>query len=437
MSSSYISKKTIVVLGGGFAGLSAVRTLARGFLKYGLTEQYRLLLIDKNDFHTYLPMLYLVASMPERAASHAEVMRAVTIPFKTIIRNLPIEFCKTTIEKIDFERKDLYTDSGSIVHADALIVALGSVPSYFGMESVATHALTLKSFADARRISAKIFTLVAGEEARKHIRIIVVGGGPTGVELAAELAVACQKTCQQKNKTVCTSHVTLITGSEPALAPFGEKMSTRATDRLKKMGVHIRSRERVISATANQVSLESGAVIPYDVFVWTGGVRQSALLARSDLKKDEKTKRIIVSEEFEARLFDDYSLNASFLYVVGDGAYFVNKKTGDVVPMLAHAAISEGAVAAQNLLSELRADEGLIDAPVKKFFRPWRKYPYVAPVGGLYALAQFGGFLLSGFFGWLVKFFIELQYLLSILPVYKALQIWILGARVFSRKKKG
>lgn len=422
-----LAKKTIVVLGGGFGGLAAALRLAKKLERYRLEERYRLLLVDKNDFHTYLPMLYLAASVPENTACREKVMRSIAIPFKVIIDNLPIEFCKAVVEKVDFERKDLYTSTGSIIHADSLIVSTGSAPNYFGMESVARYSTPLKSFSDARSISEKVFGLVGGVDSRRHIRTVVAGGGPTGVEVAAEIARTCQATCLQKKVSVCTSHVTLITGDKPVLDHFGEGMSKKAERRLKNIGVQIITGDKVASASSTQVVLDSGVSVPYDVFIWAGGVRQTELLARSKLKKNEKNKRILVNEYLEASSFGD-EFEAELVYVLGDGA--------SSAPMLARAAISQGSLAADNLISQLRADEGLIDSPKKKKFKPWRSYPYVTPVGGCYALAQFGKIIIPGFLGWTVKFFIKLTYLLSILPLWQALPRWVSGVYLCMQKKK-
>jgi len=426
-------KKVIAILGGGFAGVCAARFLGKKLKQHSLADRYRILLVDKNDYHTYIPTLYMIASMPKGSATTEEVSRATTVSFKEIFQGLPVEFCKCEIEKISFQRGDIHTSTGSIIQADFIISSLGSEVNYFEIESVARYGKNLKSLSAALAIREDLSVLVAGAE-RKYLRMVIVGGGPTAVELAGEMALICKKVCARKEENVCLCHVTLLTGDKPLLSQFGEKMSQRATKRLEKIGVVVQSGNRIVRATDSQLILSSGEMIPYDFFVWAGGVFQNEILKRADLSFEENSRRIRVTDYLEAIGFGDEP-NYPRVYVVGDGAGVVNKKTGALVPMLARAAISQGSVAAHNLLEEIMADEGIIEAPKKKIFKAW-DYPYVVPVGGLYGVAKFSRFVFSGTIAWAIKSLIELGYFISILGFFRGLVKWLYSVKIFCRKRK-
>lgn len=352
--------KNVIIVGGGFAGVRAALTL-KDKIK---TSDIKIILIDRNTFHTFTPSLYEVATAEESQQN-------VRIPYGAIF-NHKIEIIHGEVQEIDSLKKIIFFESfgetgekKELVY-DYLIFALGSQAEDFGIEGIKEHGLTLKTLSDAVRIKNALKT------ARK---VIVGGGGFSGTELACELTV---------NRKYL--NVVMIHGADVLLKELDREVSRLAKERLEKAGVKLILGERIKRVTATIVETVSGRIFPYDVFIWTGGVRSNKLLG--DIKVDGSLR------------VD----NQRDIFAAGDAS----------VPGVAPKAEEMGKIAAENVLRSIKR-ESLVNFS-------YRQTGYVIPLGSHFAVFTIGKYHISGIFAYIIKHLILLHYLLQILPLLEALR---------------
>jgi len=187
--------------------------------------------------------------------------------------------------------------------------------------------------------------------------------------------------------------------------------------------------EIIKQAMANEVLTQGGKNIPFDILIWTGGVKASSLTQKLPLKK-EKRGRIEIGSALECLPQSPDLKVTGHIYAIGDIACSYDPETGRPVPQVARAAISQGKIAAKNIIEDIKKHAGLSKKTFTYTYKPIN-YPYIIPVGGKYAVAKIGPLIISGFWGWILKGLVEFNYLISIMPFGKALKIWLKGLRVF------
>lgn len=256
-----MSKPRVVILGAGFGGLGAARALA------GRAE---VTLVDRHNFQTFLPLLYQV-STAGLAADH------VVHPIRGALRKTGIKFRMGSPISIDHRNKSVKLDSSEVLEFDHLIVALGSVTADFGVPGVAEYGLGMKSVHEAINIRAEVmrrFEDLCRFEDETRLSIAVVGGGPTGVEMAGALA-ELQRGPLHNDEAHAAAHIDiyLIEAGPRILPMFTEKLSGRATRDLQKLGVHVRTNTAVREIKSRQIVLKSGEPIPAEVTIWAAGVK--------------------------------------------------------------------------------------------------------------------------------------------------------------------
>lgn len=420
-----MEKKRIAVLGAGFGGLRAATQIAKKISRLKLLDQYEITLIDRNEYQIYTPTLYEVATTSKETADYIDLRRIVTFPVRDLIRNYPITFLHATLHEIDLKNGMLYLSGEQTVRFDYLVLALGSETNYFNIPGLQQNALPLKTFHDALQIRNRIISAVQDKE---HVRVVVGGGGSTGVELAGEIEEWLCELREEIKK--CKATVTLVEAAPRLLSGFDERLVARATARLKKLGVEILTNEVIAEANAEHVTLKSGRKIPYDVLIWTGGIKASSLTHALPLKTEEKRRQVVASSSMECLPeTPDLKLYGK-IYGLGDAICFFDPLTEQPIPKVARAALIQADVVAHNIAEDIKAEMGAANKPRHKTYAP-KRYPYVIPVGGKYAIAKIGTLIISGFFGWVLKGLVELNYLLSIMPFWKAIGIWLKGLRIF------
>jgi NADH dehydrogenase len=426
-------KKHIVVIGAGFGGLRAALDLGKKIAAHKLTSRYEVLLIDQNPYHTYAPTLYEIATTDENLATQLDLKRIVTIDLRQSIGWLPIEFVQAKVTEIDIAGGDIHFETGTRLRFDYLVLALGSQTNYFNIPGLAEHATTLKTVGDALKLRQRLLQEVEDPE-RRRLEIVIGGGGSTGVELAAEIKIALS----HMDRVACGScgvDVTIIDGGATVLAPFGERIIARATRRLKELGVSLLVNERISGVDERAVSLQSGAKVPFDILVWTGGVAPNSLMATLRMKKDPTGLRPLMTSEMVCLPEGDDLRFYGPIYGIGDAVCFMNPVTNRPVPGVARAAIIQGQVVAHNIIEQVKVAEGLSKKAKLRRYQPY-EYPYIIPVGGKFAIARFGPFVFSGLSAWLVKGLVEGNYLFSILPLFSALRLWLKGLWIFMRNDR-
>jgi len=372
------------VVGAGFGGLDLVKGLADAPLD--------VVLVDANNFHTFQPLLYQVAT----AGLDSDDIAA---PVRGIVRELDnVDVRLGTVVDIDVEDRRLVLDEGPNVSYDRLVLATGAVTNTFGVPGVDEHGFGLKSLEDALRLRQHIlrqFERAAVDPSLVDegvLDVIIAGGGPTGVELAGGIAELYRNVLSHDFPTldVRKARVVIIEPGERVLAPFHPKLAARATRTLNRLGVEVVFGIGVAGTDGKVVELSDGSAVPCSTLVWTAGVTASPLaqVVARHLGDDALTRggRIVVTPELTIPGHPEIA-------VIGDLAASLDDD-GNLLPQLAPVAMQGGRRVAANLIGELSGA-----APER--FRYFDKGT-MATVGRRNAVAQLPGKLrFSGTAGWL------------------------------------
>ncbi|MFH0806111.1 MAG: FAD-dependent oxidoreductase [Candidatus Brennerbacteria bacterium] len=460
-------KKNIVILGGGFGGLQAALRLGRAVRRLGLGGRYAVTLVDKHPRHVFTPLLYEVATTPEASATARDIEPLIAYPLKTLLEGHGVEFHLDEVLHLDIAENVVHLKNGKLPYT-YLVIALGGETNYYSVPGLQAHGLPLKTFEDALAIRERLSPRVG--EHKGLTRVVVGGAGSTGVELAAEIREwagregnvhPVRNSPPQGPSGARLSagaisngvHVTLVENGVSILGAMDPRVQTKATARLKKLGVQMLTEERIARVDIREVHLESGEKIPYDVFLWTGGVRAVTLTDRLPVKREGKG-RIEIAEAMECiPESSDLRVTGNIypvrgrpaegattvapgrpasngVYAVGDIACLYDPETKRPSPWMARPAMMGARIAAKNIVERIKFAEGM-SREVKTYTYRVSDYPYIVPLGGKYAVAKIGPFVISGFFGWVFKGTVELNYLVSIMPWPRALALWLKGLRIF------
>jgi NADH dehydrogenase len=378
----------VVVIGAGFGGLAAVQALKRA--------PVRVTVIDRQNHHLFQPLLYQVATAALNPSDIAAPIRRV------LRRQKNAEVLLADVTSIDPDRRTVVLADGEVSY-DALVLASGSTHSYFGHGEWEPFAPGLKSIEDALEIRRKM--LLAFEvserepdEARRRewMTFVVVGGGPTGVELAGTLRDVARITLARDFRHIdpTTARVILVEGSPRVLPPYPEELSESARKQLEGLGVEVRPGTQVTRIDAGGVWIGEER-IPARTVLWAAGVAASPL-ARSLGVPLDRSGRLIVEPDLTVPGHPE-------VYVVGDLAHV--EQDGKPVPGVAPAATQMGHHAARNLVRGLRGE-------------PREPFRYVdkgsmATIGRGAAVAQIGRFKLSGTIAWLLWLFVHIYFLIG------------------------
>ncbi len=382
------SRPRVVILGGGFAGLSAARRLR--------WAPVRVTVVDRQNHHLFQPLLYQVAT---GGLDPSEIAR----PIRRILRrqeNAEVLLAEATA--IDLGRRVIELSDGSLEY-DYLILGTGAAHSYFGHDEWARFAPGLKTLDDALEIRRRVLLAferaereLDPEEQERWMTFAVIGGGPTGVELAGTLAEIVQRTLARDFRHIhpeC-ARVILIEALPRVLPPFPEKLSEKARQQLVKLGVEVRTNAMVSAIDAEGV-VAGGQRIAARTVLWGAGVAASPLARTLETQLD-KAGRVEVASDLSVPGHPE-------VMVVGDLAHV--KRDGGLVPGVAQAAIQEGKHAALNILASLR-DAGR--APFR-----YRDRGTLATIGRKAAVGQIGRVQLSGQVAWLAWLAVHLVYLVG------------------------
>lgn len=376
-------KPRVVILGAGFGGLTAARALA---------GEAEVLVVDRHNFQTFLPLLYQV-STAGLAADH------VVAPIRGALRKTNVKFRMGSPISIDHKNKTVKLDSSEVIEFDHLIVAMGSVTADFGVPGVAEHGLGMKSVHEAITIRAEVmrrFEDLARFEDETRLSIAVVGGGPTGVEMAGALA-ELKRGPLHNDLAHAADHIDiyLIEAGPRILPMFSEKLSARATRDLQKLGVHVRTSTAVREIKSRQIILKEGDPIPAEVTVWAAGVKGEP--TASALNLPIVGTRIASGQTLQVE-------NYPYIWAIGDisGALAPD---GRFYPMVAPVALQQGKFVAKQILN-LAAGK-----PLKEF--KYRDKGSMATIGRHKAIVEVGKFSMVGAPAWFAWLWLHLFYLLG------------------------
>jgi len=416
--------KNIVILGGGFGGVRTALSLSKK-LKGIKDNNYRIVVVDKKEYHTFTPLLYEIATTSEQTANDLQLKHFVTYNLKHILRDKHISVVEDTVLYVDINGKSVNLKYRSISF-EYLVIALGAETNYFDIQGLKKYALPLKTFNDAITIRNAIETATIQKD---RVKIIIGGGGPTGVELAGEIKSWGRELTGELHKK-CAIDITIVDDGPMILSMFHQKIAMKAKKRLEKFGVKIMTGKRITEITKTNVILDDAELIPYNICVWTGGVKATTLTSELPVQY-EKRGRIEITEALEC-IASNPNLNVcKNIYAIGDIACVYNPKTKQPTPLMARPAIVEGKIVAKNIIEKIKYGE-----KAKIYTYKPKNYPYIIPVGGKYAIAKIGPFTISGILGWIFKGIVELEYFMSILPFSKALKMWFRGFLIFIKNDK-
>ncbi len=390
------NKTNIVVLGGGFAGIAAIKEL----LRHKSEINANITLIDRNDYHLFTPSLYEVATSEEP-------MGNIAIPFFEIFGK-SINYVKGNVTKIDQTDHKLSVNEQT-VNYDYLIICLGSEPAYYHIPGLQEHSYALKSLEDAVIIKGRIKDACCKEnECNKKAQIIVGGGGFAGTELAAELLSYKDRLSKQNHLDPNCLELTIIQGSDRLLKELDDHVSKLATKRVSGPQVHLAFGGHIKEVNDKEVLTDDGKSYLYDVMLWTGGVQANSWA---------KTNAFEVNKRGQVNVNNFLQTKDPHIFAAGDIAGYIDTQTQKPVPNVAQVAEDQGRTAAGNVYNLLTKK-----TLVNYHFRHWG---YVVPLKGRFAAAELGGNLhFDGFLGWILQEFVFLYYLLGIVGFGKAFKRW-------------
>ena len=330
----------------------------------------------------------------------------------------PVTFRRAEVTGVDVSAKKIdLKDEGSVAY-DVLVMALGSVPQYFGVPGVQEHGLPLKTVDDALAIRDRLIEAVKIGRAPNDAtaKIVIAGGGPTGTEIAAELTGLLRHLNEKGLLRAGTAEVHLIHAGETVLQMLHPKTSTKALDRIRRSGVQVHLNKRVAAVDAKQVTLDDGTKHDHDLFVWAGGVKGCPMGERLEGSTLTKKGTVEVDDCFRVKGVSD-------VFALGDMACFYHPETETPMPALAQAATMQGKAVAKNVSLALRRRR-------LTPFRPPSRWLTAIPLAGRFALID-GRIRVSGFFAYLVRLAADLRYFTSILPLKNAFRHWGRGTKSY------
>ena len=404
------NSKQIVIIGGGFAGLDAARALGRA--------DVRVTLVDRYNHHVFQPLLYQVATAGLSPGDIAS-------PIRWILRNQAnLRVLLATVERIDAVARRLHLDGGDTLAYDALIVASGVTHSYFGHDDWPPRAPGLKTLNDALEIRRRV--LLAFERAEREdnrarqqelLTFAIVGGGPTGVELAGALAEIARQALKSEfdNVDPATSRILLIEAGPSILPTFPPSLQRSARRALERLGVEVVEGRPVTSIGDGAVQM-GGDRIAAGTVLWAAGVQASSL-GRGFGTEVDRAGRVVVNEDLSVP-------GHPAIFIAGDLALFTHQ-TGKPLPGVAQAAKQLGKHAARNALRHLRGEP---TAPFR-----YRDPGNLATIGRNAAIADFGFFRLSGYPAWLFWLFLHIFFLIGFRNRISVMLQWAVSYLTYQR----
>ena len=410
-------KEEVLILGGGFGGVTAAIELAKRLPKSRIT------LVDKTPYHSYHADLYELAGalFHEQGGSIKKefltLHSTVAIPFAEIFKPYPcITFHQAEVLAIDLPAREVTLSTGRAAYGD-LIIALGSETNYLGIPRLKEHSLEMKTTTDALNINAALEELFASRAKHEIISVVVAGGGFTGCELAGELAFSLKKAAELYGHPAQNIALTIIEATDVLLGGAGEWFSSRAKKRLESLGVKVMLASPIVDVTPHEATLKEKMSVPYHLLIWTAGVRASSIVKNITGVEIQKNNCIAVDENMHPLPYHN-------AFVIGDMAHCVAGRGGKPLPMTAQVAIHEAHYIARHMADKLGGKKDLED------YHP-KISRFVVPLGGKYALADFGLFKMAGIVPWMYKRYTALKYLVNILPLAEAWKLWRRGTKIF------
>ena len=384
-------RQRIIIIGAGFAGLRMARELNG--------SDYEVFLIDKHNYHQFQPLMYQVATARLEPSSISFPLRKIFQHSKNV--NIRI----TEVRKVDTDKKVVYTSVGELGY-DRLVIALGCTTNYFGNTRIQEHSFPMKSVPQAMALRNKILktfedTIVAGpDELQSLLNFVIVGGGPTGVELAGAMAEMKKNILPKDYPDVDFTRFTiyLLEGSPNTLNAMSDASKKKSREYLESLGVIVKTGTVVEDYDGSTVKLKNGETISASNLIWAAGVTgvtlegiPASVMVRGNRLKTDRFGQV---EGLDG------------VYAIGDLAYMVTPKYPNGHPQLANVAISQALAFAKNFKRELKGRELV---PFE-----YHNKGSMATVGKRKAVVDLPNFSFQGRFAWLTWMFVHLMLILSV-----------------------
>jgi NADH dehydrogenase len=401
----------VVIVGGGFAGLNAAKQLREAAVAVTV--------IDRHNHHVFQPLLYQVATASLSPADIAAPIRAI------LRRQENLRVILAEVTGIDVDRRVVQMGSDELPY-DYLILAAGSTHSYFGHDNWQSNAGGLKTLDDAVRMRNRILKAFesaeraqTAEERRRELTFAIVGGGPTGVELAGAIAEIARHSIARDFDEIdpTQARIILIEAGPRLLATFPESLAARAQTDLERLGVEVRVNSMVTNIDSDGVTLANGDRIEAATILWAAGVQASPLgkMLGGDV---DRAGRVPVESDLSVPGHPE-------VFVAGDLAA-LNGKDGRQLPGVAQVAMQQGRTAARNIVRRLNGEGG-------EPFR-YKDLGNMATIGRNHAIADIHGIKLHGLLAWLAWLFIHLINLIGFRNRVLVMTQWVWGYFTFHRR---
>ena len=394
--------KKFVIIGGGFGGLS--------FLKSARKSKNKFTLIDQTNHHLFQPLLYQVATAVLSPSD-------ITVPIRNLFKkDEHVNIVFDEVIDINQEKNFLELKSGDYISYDKLLISVGSSYSYFGNDDWSIYSHGLKNLNDALDIRDNILKAFEMAESEKdhdkklsYLNFVIIGGGPTGVELAGSIAELAYKNIKNeyRNFNIDDINVHLIEAGNNILPDYATNLSTKASKYLQKLGVDLKLNEKVLNIESNKVTTEKDSYFTNNI-IWASGNKANPLIEKLNTEVD-KFGRVIVNDDFSIK-------NSNSIYVIGDAANYKNKN-GEPLPGIAPVAIQQGKYLAKLLTTNQSSN-------IKKNFR-YRDKGMMATIGGFKAIGVIGKIQVSGLLAWLTWSLVHLVYLIGYKSKFIVLIEWV------------
>ncbi len=403
MRENMSEKKRIVILGGGYAGVKAGKTLHKLFKK---DDSVEITLIDRNPYHTLMTELHEVAG-------HRTEPDAIKIDLRTIFAGRKVKVVTDSITGLDFEKKELKSERATYAY-DYLLLACGSDSNDFGIEGISDHAFTLWSYEDAvivREHIEKMFQLAAIEEdeavRRQLLTFAVVGGGFTGVEMVGEIGEA--KAHLSVKYGVNPKEVTIynIEATSRILNTLkDEKQVKKVENRYRKLGIELLKDAALVKATEEGFALKDGRFIKSKTLIWGAGIKVNNFVGKLGLEAGRGGRAIV-----NAYMQSPQHAN---VFIAGDNVHY--EDADGLLPQIVEAAEQSAHTAAENIAA------AIMQKPMKEHKQNY--HGFMVSVGSRYAVSDNNGLKFNGFFAVLVKHLVNFFYLFTVSGVAQLMQYW-------------
>lgn len=381
------SNPRIVIIGGGFAGIALAKKLRN--------KNIQVVLLDKHNYHTFQPLLYQVATGGLEAGSIAYPIRKVIQEYKDFYFRL------TSVTEIDTKNKKVIAEIGDLQY-DYLVIATGSKTNYFGNKEIERNSMSMKTIPQSLNIRSLILenfeqAVLTKDSAEKNtlINFVLVGGGPTGVELAGALAEMKKEILQKDypDLNIDKMEINLIQSGDRILNTMSEKSSEEAQDFLEHLGVKIWKNVRVLNYDGRTITTNTDLTFETATVIWTAGVKGALVSGLDAQSLVENVKRIRVNEYNQVKGFDT-------IFAIGDIAMMELKDYPEGHPMMAQPALQQGRLLGENIIKLINKQ------PMIPF--QYNDKGAMATIGRNKAVVDLPKYHFSGIFAWFVWMFVHL-----------------------------